>query len=189
MTGLLQSEAVITTERLALRRMTYDDFEAIRRIHSDPEVMWVYGGVFTEEKTREWIQRNLDRYEKDGVSFFAITLKHTGELIGCGGIIMQPTDQGIEPEIGYQIRRDQQGWGYATEMARGCMKHAFENLNADHIISLIRPDNRPSQRVAEKNGLSVDREMMFHEMLHLVYRLDKADWLQKSGIGQLHESA
>ncbi len=173
-------QAPITTKRLILRRLTHDDFDAVRKIHSDPEVMWVYGGVFSEDKTREFIQRNLDRYAKDGVAFFAITLMHTGELIGCGGIIMQETDQGIELEIGYQVRRDQQGNGYATEMARGCMQHAFESMHADHIISLIRPDNAPSRRVAEKNGLRVDREMMFHEMLHLVYRMSRSEWQKYS---------
>lgn len=171
-----KSDNVITTKRLALRRLTHNDFAAVRRIHSDPEVMWVYGGVFSDDKTREFIQRNLDRYEKHGVGFFAITLNGNGELIGCGGIIMQETDHGIEPEIGYQIRRDQQGNGYATEMAHACMQHAFDTMKVDHIISLIRPDNMPSRRVAEKNGLSIDREMMFHDMLHLVYRLNKDQW-------------
>lgn len=182
MQSAMKSSAVITTERLILRRLTLDDFDAARRIHCDPEVMWVYGGVFPEDKTREWIQRNLDRYARDGVGFFAITLKVSGELIGCGGIIMQETDQGVEPEIGYQVRRDQQGHGYATEMACACMQYAFETLNADHIISLIRPDNMPSRRVAEKNGLTVDREMMFHDMLHLVYRLTREQWGQRSAL-------
>ena len=171
-----KSSVVITTERLVLRRLVPEDFEAVRRIHSDPEVMAIYGGVFTEQGTRDFIQRNLDRYTKDGVSFYAITLKGTGELIGCGGIIMQPTDQGIEPEIGYQVRRDQQGHGYATETARACMKYAFEKLKADHIVSLIRPDNLPSRRVAEKNGLVVDREFVWHEKPHLVYRMTKSQW-------------
>jgi RimJ/RimL family protein N-acetyltransferase len=110
------------------------------------------------------------------VGFYAITLRDAGELIGCGGIIMQPTDQGIEPEIGYQVRRDQQGRGYATEMAQGCMQYAFEVLKADHIISLIRPDNMPSRRVAEKNGLVVDREFLWREQLHLVYQMTRDEW-------------
>ncbi|HEU5401131.1 MAG TPA: GNAT family N-acetyltransferase [Terriglobales bacterium] len=168
--------AVIETERLVLRRLVPEDFDAVRRIHSDPEVMAIYGGPFTEQGTREFIQRNLDRYAKDGVSFYAMTVRGTGDLIGCGGIIMQETDQGIEPEIGYQVRRDQQGHGYATEMALGCMKYAFEVLKADHIISLIRPDNVPSRRVAQKNGLAVDREFLWREQLHLVYRMTKSQW-------------
>jgi ribosomal-protein-alanine N-acetyltransferase len=174
--------ALITTQRLALRRLSMQDFADVRRIHSDPEVMWVYGGVFDEQKTREWIQRNIDRYAKHGVGFFAIMLKDTAELIGCGGIILQETDQGVEPEIGYQVRPDQQGRGYATEMARACMRYAFETMNADHIISLIRPDNLPSRRVAEKNGLTVDREIMFHDMPHLVFRLTRVEWQRSEGL-------
>lgn len=176
MDTVTKSNVVIATERLNLRRLVPEDFDSVRRIHSDPEVMGIYGGVFTEQGTRDFIQRNLDRYAKDGVSFYAMTLKGTGELIGCGGIIMQPTDQGIEPEIGYQVRRDQQGRGYATEMARECMKYAFEVLKTDHIISLIRPDNMPSRRVAEKNGLVIDREFLWREQLHLVYRMTKSEW-------------
>jgi RimJ/RimL family protein N-acetyltransferase len=176
MTAVGSANAVITSERLMLRRLTPEDFASVRRIHSDPDVMHIYGGVFSEQATREAIRRNIDRYEKDGVGFYAITLKETGELIGCGGIIMQPTDQGVEPEIGYQMRRDQQGRGYATEMARACMRYAFETLKADHIISLIRPDNQPSRRVAEKNGLIVDREYLWHEQPHLVYRMSRTEW-------------
>jgi RimJ/RimL family protein N-acetyltransferase len=95
---------------------------------------------------------------------------------------MQETDQGIEPEIGYQVRRDQQGRGYATEMALGCMKYAFEALRTDHIISLIRPDNMASRRVAEKNGLVVDREFIWREQLHLVYRMTKLQWEKPASI-------
>jgi [ribosomal protein S5]-alanine N-acetyltransferase len=167
---------VLTTERLLLRRLVPDDFDAVRKIHSDPRVMAIYGGVFTEQQTQEFIQRNIDRYAKDGVGLFAITLKDTGDLIGCGGIAVQPTDQGLEPEIGYQMRYDQWRRGYATEMALGCINYAFETMQVDHIISLIRPDNLASRRVAEKNGLKVDREFDWKGQLHLVYRMTKQEW-------------
>ncbi len=167
---------VLITDRLCLRHLVPADFEAVRKIHCDPRVMAIYGGVFTEQGTRDFLQRNLDRYVKDGVSFFAITLRDTGELIGCGGIVMQETDQGVEPEVGYQMRHDQWGKGYATEMARGCMKYAFETMRADHIISLIRPDNAASRRVAEKNSLVVDREYVWKGQLHLVYRMNREQY-------------
>jgi len=174
---------VLTTDRLVLRKLVPEDFEAVRKIHSDPRVMAIYGGVFTEQGTREWIQRNIDRYARDGVGFFAITLKDTGELIGCGGVIMQSTDQGVEPEIGYQMRFDQWGKGYATEMALRCMQYAFETMKVDHIISLIRPDNALSRRVAEKNGLKVDREYDWNGQLHLVYRKDEGRSRKEEGAG------
>ncbi len=171
-----QPQVVIETGRLILRRFVPGDFEAVRKIHSDPRVMAIYGGVFDEQRTRDFIQKNLDRYRIHGVGFYAITLKDTGELVGCGGIAMQPTDQGTEPEIGYQMRFDQWRKGYATEMALGCMRYAFEVRNEGHIISLIRPDNLASRRVAEKNGLKVDREFEWQGHLHLVYRMSRGQW-------------
>ncbi len=176
--------AVIETERLVLRRLVPDDFDALRKIHADPELMWVYGGVFDEEGTRSWIQRNIDRYREapNGFGFWAITLRDTGELIGSGGLVWQETDRGIELECGYQVRRDQWKRGYATEMARACFDHGFASTDVDHIISLIRPENLPSRRVAEKNGLVPDREIAWRGFPHLVYIMPREKWNENGSV-------
>ena len=158
--------------------MVPEDFEALRLIHSDAELMWVYGGVFDEDGTRAWIQRNMDRYRDApmGLGFWAITLKDSGEVIGGGGCVWQETDRGVELEIGYQIRRDQWKRGYATEMARACFEYGFAMTDVGHIISLIRPDNTASRKVAEKNGLVVDREFEWRGVPHLVYVMTRERW-------------
>jgi RimJ/RimL family protein N-acetyltransferase len=155
-----------------------EDFAALRLIHADAELMWVYGGVFDEEGTRAWIQRNVDRYRNApmGFGFWAITLKETGEVIGGGGCVWQETDRGVELEVGYQIRRDQWRRGYATEMARACFDYGFTMTDVEHIISLIRPDNAASRKVAEKNGLVVDREFNWRGVPHLVYVMTRERW-------------
>ena len=61
--------------------------------------------------------------------------------------------------------------GYATEAARAAMAYAFENFAVDHLISLIRPENLPSRRVAEKNGLRIDREIDWRGIRHFVYAM------------------
>ncbi len=171
----------IDTERLILRPLVPDDFDALRLIHADAELMWVYGGVFDEQRTREWIDRNRKRYADHGFGLFAITLRETGELIGSGGPVWQETDRGTELEVGYQVRRDQWKRGYATETARGSMKYAFENTGVTHVISLIRPENLASRRVAEKNGLSIDREIRWHDFQTLVYQISREKWLAIHG--------
>ncbi len=176
MQAAAKADVVIETERLILRRHVPEDFAALRRLHTDPELMWVYGGVFSEADTHQWIKRNLHRYVSEGVGFWAIVLKDTGELIGSGGLVYQETDRGTELECGYQVRRDLWGHGYATEMARACIQYAFDHLGAEHVISLIRPNNRQSRRVAEKNGLVADREIVWREMPHLVYTVCKVEW-------------
>ena len=66
-------------------------------------------------------------------------------------------------------RASVQGRGIATEAARACMNYAFIELGEDRVISLIRPENLPSRRVAERNGMAVEKETDFLGLPHLVY--------------------
>lgn len=68
----------IETDRLLLRDYTVDDYEALYEIMSDPETMRHYPKPFDEEKTRNWIQWNLDNYRKYGFGLWAVILKDTG---------------------------------------------------------------------------------------------------------------
>jgi RimJ/RimL family protein N-acetyltransferase len=74
-----------------------------------------------------------------------------------------------EIEVGYALARHAQGQGIATEAARACMNYAFTTLGEERIISLIRPENLPSRRVAERNGMAVEKEVDFQGLPHLVY--------------------
>ena len=76
-------------------------------------------------------------------------LNFTGELIGDCGLVRQTVDGTDEIEIGYHVRRDQWGHGYASEAARACRDYGFANLKVDKLISLIRPENIASPRRKE----------------------------------------
>ena len=62
-------------------------------------------------------------------------------------------------EIGWHTRPGRKGEGIAPEAAAAAADWAFENLDVDHVISLVRPENTGSNRVAEKLGMHVDREV------------------------------
>jgi [ribosomal protein S5]-alanine N-acetyltransferase len=96
-------------------------------------------------------------------------LKETGQLIGDCGLVRQQVDGATETEIAYHLQRDHQGRGLATEAARACRDHGFLTLGLQRLISLIRPENVPSRRVAERNGMLVEKETIFHELPHVVY--------------------
>jgi len=81
-------------------------------------------------------------------------------------------------EVGYHLRRDRWGHGFATEAARACMDYAFRALLAEKVVSLIRPENLPSRRVAERNGMQVEREVMFHDLPHLLYAMTRENYGQ-----------
>ncbi len=120
--------ADLETERLILRRLTPDDADAIFAVIGDRVAMRYYPRTFTREDAVEWIERNLRRYENDGYGLLAIVLKSNGEVIGDCGLSWQLADEEPVLELGYHLRRDHWGHGYATEAARACMEYAFRVL-------------------------------------------------------------
>jgi ribosomal-protein-alanine N-acetyltransferase len=68
------------------------------------------------------------------------------------------------------------GQGLASEAARACHDFGFSQLKMDSIISLIRPENLPSWRVAERNGMKVWKETTHGGLPHLVYRIQREEW-------------
>ncbi len=108
-----------------------------------------------------------------GTGFTPLVLKTSGDVIGDCGLVTQQIEGRPELEVGYHLRRDQWGRGYATEAAHGCMEFAFGVLHAPKVISLIRPENLPSRRVAERNGMQVEREVMHGGLMHLMYAASK----------------
>lgn len=81
---------IIETERLYLRKLMQNDFEALCGILQDDETMYAYEGAFSDEEVQEWLDRQLARYEKYGFGLWAVILKENGELIGQCGLTMQP---------------------------------------------------------------------------------------------------
>lgn len=162
----------IETARLHLREMTPQDAPALHAVVGDPETMRWYPRALTPEDVDDAIARQIGRYPS-GTGLMAMVLKETGELIGDCGPVWQEADGPPEVEIGYHVRRDCWNRGYATEAARAVRNYAFAELACDHVISLIRPENLPSRRVAEKNGLALHRMVFWRDYDHCVYRLDK----------------
>jgi ribosomal-protein-alanine N-acetyltransferase len=75
------------------------------------------------------------------------------------------------------LRREMWGNGFATEAARACRDYGFQQLNAAYLISLIRPENLPSRRVAERNGMTVWKQIDRVGLLHDVYRVRREEWV------------
>ncbi len=171
---------ILETPRLILRPMTPADFEAIYAVIGDPLTMRFYPAPYDKQGTLDWIERNLRRYESDGTSLHAVVLKSDNEVIGDCGPAWQETDAGRELEIGYHIRRDCWGRGYATEAARAAMAYAFERFPVERVISLIRPENLSSRRVAEKNGLRIDSEIVWKGIRHFVYAIGRDEFSHRT---------
>lgn len=146
-------KCIIETNRLILRELSLDDTEKLSLVLSDPTSMKYYPKAFTKEKVEQWINWNINSYLLNGFGLWAVILKESNELIGDCGITMQEVEGKSYPEIGYHIRKDYCGKGYATEAAKACIDFAFVEKNFEKVYSYMKDDNIPSRKVAEKNGM------------------------------------
>jgi ribosomal-protein-alanine N-acetyltransferase len=167
----IDGKMVLETERLILRYLTPDDVDAIFAVIGDPETMKFYPQEFSREDAVRWVTKSQERYCRDGYGLFAVLLKFDGKVIGNCGLMRQDIEGESLLEVGYHFRRDYWGHGYATEATRGCMAYAFGHLAAEKVVSLILPENLPSRRVAERNGMTVERQVTFHDLPHLMYAM------------------
>ncbi len=166
------SEIIIETERLQLEVIDKDHLENLFILLSNEKVHQYFPKILDEAESKEFYEKVQSRYKEDGYSFWAVVRKSDKKFIGICGVLKQIIDEQVEAEIGYRILDSFWCKGYATEAAKGCINYAKYKLLKKSVISLIRPINKPSIRVAEKNGFILEKETVFHELLHLVYRLN-----------------
>ena len=143
---------VIETERLLLREMTDEDFCALYKVLADPDIMQHYPYAFDENRVRNWIERNIERYRVFGFGLWAVCLKETDEMIGDCGLTMQNINGQIKPEIGYHIEAEHQQKGYATEAAKAVRDWTFRNTPFNMVYSYMKHTNEPSARTAMAYG-------------------------------------
>ncbi len=176
------TKVVLQTARLLLREFTSQDADALALVLSDPETMRHYPAPYDRAGVERWIERNRQRYQDDGVGLWAMELtapqdtevqNDVQKIIGDCGIILQEVEGDRLYEIGYHLRHDFWGQGLATEAAIACRDWAFAHLKAERLISLIRPENLPSCRVAERTGMTIWKEVDWRGLRHLVYSIER----------------
>jgi [ribosomal protein S5]-alanine N-acetyltransferase len=170
------NKVILKTERLILRELVPSDADDLALILCDTETMRYYPRPLERQEVDDWVDRRMKQYDKKGHGLWGVILKNEQKLIGDCGLLIQEVD-GIEMlEVGYQFNKNYWGRGLATEAARGCMDYAFNKLGSHQIISMIRPENIPSRRVAEKNGLRIEKEIFWRDFVHYVYTIEREEW-------------
>jgi RimJ/RimL family protein N-acetyltransferase len=140
------------TERLQFRQMSHADLEHMVALLGDPEVMRFYPAPKSQVEAASWIQWNLENYAEHGYGLWIIETPE-GKFIGDCGLTWQQVNGARKLEVGYHIRSDLQGQGLATEAATACRDFAGEHVEVTELVAIIHPDNRASERVAEKLGM------------------------------------
>lgn len=146
------------SKRLIFRKLTRSDIPGWVEFFENNDRLHFLGMDLTKSKeflAEDWILRQLDRYEQQGLGFLAVIDKQSGNLIGLGGILPRELNGNDEYEIAYSLKPKYWGNGYATEIAIQMKNFGFKNMNTMRFISIIDIDNKDSANVAVKNGMSI----------------------------------
>lgn len=145
----------LRTRRLTFREMTNADLDAIAALLGDPRVMTYSPRPKTRDESQAWIDWNKTNYREHGLGLWTLETPDR-EFVGDCGLTMQQVEGQPEVEVGYHIRFELQGQGLATEAAEASKAFAGER-GIERLVAIINPGNVPSQRVAEKIGLSHEK--------------------------------
>lgn len=119
----------------------------------DPAVMSYYPAPKTRDEAARWIAWNEANYATHGYGLWIVETLD-GEFLGDCGLTWQHVNGRSELEVGFHIRADSWGRGYATEAATACKEFALAELDVARLVAIIHPENMASRRVAEKIGMS-----------------------------------
>ncbi|HEY9091300.1 GNAT family N-acetyltransferase [Parasphingorhabdus sp.] len=181
------SDIVLETERLYLRNWRESDIEPFMEHLNTPKVMRWLGGLQTREKFLAAVER-IKGYHRDfGHTFWIVERKSDGALLGFCGLkrvnAPQPKLTGAF-EIGWRLREDVWGQGYAKEAATAALDAAFTRHKAPFVVALTVAGNESSWGLMKRLGMTHRPELDFHDPNYdndlnptIVYRIEAQDWL------------
>jgi len=179
------------TPRLALRRWRQRDRAPFAAMGADPEVMRHFPALLTPAQSDAAIDRWNAQLAERGWSNWAVERRDTSEFIGYVGLTMPRWTLPCTPcvEVGWRLRREAWGQGFATEAATTCLRVGFEQLGLGEIHSFTAVVNRPSIAVMERIGLRNLQADFEHPAMpeghalrrHVIYRVTREEWMAGRG--------
>lgn len=165
------NNTILNTERLRLEIIGEQHKSDLYKLLANKEVHKFFPKALDKKEADEFYEIVQKRYDTDGYSFWAVIRSEDNMFLGICGLLSQTIDGIKETEVAYRFSDEFWGHGYATEAANGCIQYSKKELKLPSLISLIRSVNLPSIKVAERNGLKLEKETIFHSIPHLVYRI------------------
>jgi RimJ/RimL family protein N-acetyltransferase len=146
---------MIETDRLLLRRWTEADREPFFRLNSDAKVMEFMPKRLSRPESDLLVDRIEDHFRKHSFGLYALELGEDHSFVGFLGLAIPAFAAHFTPcvEIGWRLSANHWGKGLATEGAKAVVRHAFEELKLDALVSFTSPANIRSRRVMEKIGM------------------------------------
>lgn len=177
----------LETERMIIRDHRWEDLTSHHEMFSDPEVMYYLPDIMTHsmEESEQDLRVAIEAIGKPDRREYFLRMddKETGELIGeAGYTVLQEAPVGKLVHAGYFSRKKFWGQGYMTEAFREVLRFAFEENNVFRLTTGCVPENRGSERVMIKCGLTREADMKQKVWMHgqmwdrVEYRMLREEW-------------
>lgn len=178
------------TERLILRDWKQADIEPFICMNQNEEVMRYFPKTLTKEQSLHFIEKIQAEFDERGHGLYAVEERESEEFIGYIGLHQATFDADFTPctEIGWRLKRDAWGKGYATEAAKACLSYGFDVLDLKTIYSFTAKINQPSRNVMNKIGMSFIKEFN-HPNLSSGHSLERHVLFSKSSTDEFISNA
>jgi RimJ/RimL family protein N-acetyltransferase len=142
------------TRQLVLRAPEAADVDPLFAIQGDADAMRFTWCAPDRDATAAFLASHAARFAEDGFAPWTALLREDGRVAGWGGLNRDPKATHYGVEVAYFFDRRCWGRGLATELVQESLAHAFEDLALPEVGAFVRPENRASVRVLEKNGFA-----------------------------------
>ncbi|MGC1271361.1 MAG: GNAT family N-acetyltransferase [Croceibacterium sp.] len=152
------AEVILQTTRLHLRRWEDGDLALWQAHLNTPQVKQHLGGVQDAEQVAASFARARQAWDEDGFSFLPVERAEDGLFLGMCGLARIQTESAPAElrdaiQIGWQLRSDCWGQGYATEAAAAMLDFGFSRFDWPVIVAQTSENNIGSWRVMQRLGL------------------------------------
>lgn len=168
---------MLETARLFLRPMDEKDVDSVFAMRSDADVMrFIRPRQIERSEAESWIKLISSRWETQKLGFCAVIEKSSNRFTGWCGLWRLAETQEIE--VGYALRKDFWGKGYAVEASEAFLHYGFEYLNIEEIVAVTDSNNKNSRRVMEKLGMIYDGIGKYYGRDLAHYTIKKDDYFR-----------
>jgi RimJ/RimL family protein N-acetyltransferase len=163
----------LKTERLGFRVWTENDFELAWALWGDARVTRLIGGPFSAARVRERLDEEIARMRTAGVQYWPIFRLADGAHVGCCGLRPYSAEARVL-ELGFHLRFEHWGHGYASESAREVIRYAFGSLHCTSLFAGHHPENTDSARLLERLGFRATHDELYAPtgLMHHCYALE-----------------
>jgi RimJ/RimL family protein N-acetyltransferase len=151
---------ILETSRLVLRHQVIDDLDDLWQLYCNPEITkFIPDAPRSRAEARKELEWHMHGHPHNReLGLWTTIHKESGRYIGRCGLLPWTIDLQNEVELAYTISQEFWGQGLGTEAAQALRQYGFEKLSLPRLVSLIEPGNIASIRVAEKIGLTFEKE-------------------------------